>query len=87
MINFNEMRDLIKKLEPYIELEGSECGEILSLMRDLSRYEDLLGDDFATALIIELKSQLQYWTTNFKIVEKTYTKSYETLTYKILEEI
>jgi len=79
-----ERNKLCKDLNEYAELEGSEVGEVCQLLIQLVRYSDYITKECYAAIIKEMKDQLDIFTNQFKIVERTETN---VITYRELEEV
>lgn len=69
MEQFQQRMLLVKDLEEYVQLEGSEIGEACSLLCQLSHYAYCLDDKFVKALDKELASQLKMFREQCTIVE------------------
>lgn len=65
------LREIADSLSDYAELEGSELGEMWSLMAQLAYYEDYMGEEFANALLKEMTEQLEYVQENTEIATET----------------
>lgn len=70
-------REIAEELEPYLELEGTETGEACSNLCRLISYDYCFDDEFYTALLVELESQLNMFKTRCTITERqeTYTRT------------
>ena len=69
------------ELEKYAKLEGSEIGELCELLLTIANYGSYMGDEFHSALVEEIQSQLEMFKIQTKIVEteKTYNEKYTEL--------
>lgn len=73
----DRVREIEEKLEPYVELEGSEIGEAARALMQASHYSYCMSKDCFSAIVAELETQLEMFETQCEIVEttKTYTRT------------
>ena len=66
---------LIEQLEEYAELEGSEAGEYWSALCNLAGYAYCMPDDFAKAVLEQVRLEVENIEKTMEIVEeeRTYT--------------
>jgi hypothetical protein len=68
------------ELEEYSKYEGTELGEVCGAIISTSYNLDYVSDEFAEALIKEMKDQLRNFKKNFEWIERE-----ETVTRKFKE--
>lgn len=65
----------IEKMRRYIELEGTEVGEMLDcLVTILERYEGYCPEDLFEEIKTHVKEYFNYFENNFKIIEEEETR-------------
>lgn len=69
----NKLVNMINELEEYSNLENTEVGEVCSLLVEISRYSDFISREFYSSLQKEIKSQLDNFKNNTKIVQEIIT--------------
>lgn len=57
------------ELQKYADLEGTELGEMCTILCSLFGYPDYMSEEFFTAIENEITKQLDNFKTNSKIVE------------------
>lgn len=67
--DYNRLLELAQELESYAVLEGSEIGELCSLLCTMVPYTPYMGKTFNAALVKELKSQLKSFKDHSTIVD------------------
>lgn len=68
-----EVETVIDKLQKYINLDGTELGEVGKYLFSLwESYRDYLSPEFVTALELELADQLNHFEQNCEIVEREF---------------
>lgn len=67
------MSELAEKLYDYSQLDGSELGEMLAAMCQLSKHEGQLGVRLRSALEREMRLQLEWLESNceVEVIEET----------------
>ena len=73
--------DKIQALEEYIELEGSEWGEMMGLLVQLYGYRDYCSEKLVKAMESDISTQLEAARENAEIIEtkETFTRTVKTL--------
>lgn len=66
-------REVINKLEPYLELEGSDLGEAGQAIIFLLRVDYCISDEMWESLMKEAEDMLKTFEEDFEIVEEEYT--------------
>jgi len=72
-MSYENILEMNNELNEYIELEGTELGEVCSYLVSISHYWDYLSEEFQKCLESEIKSQLDYFKNNTKIVQEIIT--------------
>jgi len=70
----------IQELEKYLRLEGTEIGDACAALLNVSYYPDYVSKEFQKAIEKEIKSQLEMFKEQTRIVERE-----ETYTRKVVE--
>lgn len=68
-----EINSNAEELEKFAELEGTELGEMCTLLVRLHGYRDYIGAETVAALSAEIEEQLQYFKETFRIAETEVT--------------
>jgi hypothetical protein len=58
------------QLKEYVELEGSELGEVGHLMLEIFNYTSYISEEFHDALVKEMRAQLKNFKDNCRIVTR-----------------
>jgi hypothetical protein len=66
----NVMLEILEELEEFALNEGTEVGEMLSLIIQLYSYSDYMGDDLVDAVKAELYEQHKYFKENYVYEDK-----------------
>lgn len=74
---------LKKELQEYVELEGTELGDYLRLLLELTEYGSYLSPEFARLLRITLEDHLKRFKLDYVITEHT---EHVSRTFLTLEE-
>jgi hypothetical protein len=64
------MHDILEELQDFADEEGTEMGEMLSLIIQLYSYSDYMGDDLVDAVKAELYEQHKYFKENYVYEDK-----------------
>jgi hypothetical protein len=78
-MSYENVLEMNNELNEYIELEGSELGEVCGYLVSISHYWDYLSKGFQKSLELEIKSHLKYFKKNCKIVERPVEKVVTTI--------
>lgn len=70
-------REVVAKLEEYLELEGSELGEAGQAITFLLALDYCISDELWSALLKEAEQMLKTFEEDFEIVEEEYTTTHK----------
>lgn len=68
--------DVWEELIDYGEMEGSELGDAVLMLNEMSRYYYIFSEEFQKQMEVEAKRLLVMFKTEFKIVEEEITRSH-----------
>jgi len=83
-MNLDELYAKVERLEEYARCEGSELGEVCTLLCRLAGYTPYMSDELQAALVKEIDGQLEWFDDNMVFVEseQVVTHKYRDLVMK-----